>query len=212
MCAAPGNKTSHLAELMNDHGLIIAIDKIPRKIEALKLKIHDHGYKSVHCFSYDSAKLYAPEGHTVNDTLIDPPYCDEQFDKILLDGPCSALGNRPQLNNPITDSMLLSYPKMQKKLLTAAVPLLKSKGTLVYSTCTVNVNENERMVEWVLNKFQQLELVEAIPHLGGYGWTDCGINDTDCYKVQRFGLSNENTNSDLYSDTIGFFIAKFRKK
>jgi 16S rRNA C967 or C1407 C5-methylase (RsmB/RsmF family) len=67
---------------------------------------------------------------------------------VLLDAPCSALGQRPQLRNTIKVKELMSFPKLQKKLLRAAVELVKPGGCIVYSTCTFNVDENEKVVLW----------------------------------------------------------------
>ena len=77
------------------------------------------------------------------------------FDKILLDAPCSALGQRPQLTNNMKLKELLSFPKLQKKLFDVAVKLLKPGGHLVYSTCSITRGENEDMVDWACEKFQK---------------------------------------------------------
>lgn len=175
MCAAPGNKTSHLAELMNDNGLIVAIDKTPNKLKILEDKIMSYQFSSVKCFAYDSTKLLST-GNCIND-IVEPPFPAQYFDKILLDAPCSALGNRPVLRNDMSPKMLRSYPVVQKKLFKTAVELLKSNGILVYSTCTVTSAENEEIVEWALNKFDDIELISADPLLGGPGWPNVGLND-----------------------------------
>ena len=91
----------------------------------------------VECLVADSTKL--PE---------DRPDLVESFDKVLLDGPCSALGQRPQLSNTMKMKELLSFPKIQKKLFHAAVRLLKSGGSLVYSTCTITRGKPGSMFEF----------------------------------------------------------------
>lgn len=175
MCAAPGNKTSHLAELMKDDGSIIAIDKTPNKLLILEEKIRTYRLNSVKCFAYDSTKLLS---HTDDITEAEnPPFRSCSFDKILLDAPCSALGNRPVLRNDISSKMLKSYPVIQKKLFQTAVELLKRNGVLVYSTCTVTSGENEEIVLWALNKFDDIELISADPLLGGPGWPNVGLSD-----------------------------------
>lgn len=175
MCAAPGNKTSHLAELMKDEGMIIAIDKTPNKLKILDEKMKSYQFESVKCFAYDSTKLLL--GDNCSNDIVEPPFPSHYFDKILLDAPCSALGNRPVLRNDISPKMLKSYPVVQKKLFKTAVELLKCNGTLVYSTCTVTSAENEEIVEWALAKFDNIELISADPLLGGPGWSNVGLND-----------------------------------
>lgn len=180
MCAAPGNKTSHLAVLMKDDGLIIAIDKTPKKLKILQEKMNDYQFNSVKCFAYDSTKLLSNDIDS-DDTRLEPPYPSNFFDKILLDAPCSALGNRPLLRNDVSPKMLTSYPVVQKKLFKTAFELLKSNGILVYSTCTVTSAENEEIVRWALNKFDDIELISAEPLLGGPGWSNAGLSDEQRY-------------------------------
>lgn len=175
MCAAPGNKTSHLAELMKDQGLIIAIDKTPNKLKVLEEKIRTYKFDSVKCFAYDSTKLLTDGSCNVD--IMEPPFPREFFDKILLDAPCSALGNRPVLRNDISPKMLKSYPVIQKKLLKTGFELLKRNGILVYSTCTITSGENEEIVQWALQKFDNIELISADPLLGGPGWSNVGLSD-----------------------------------
>lgn len=180
MCAAPGNKTSHLAELMKDDGLIVAIDKTPNKLKILEEKIETYQFKSVKCFAFDSTKLLSND-NCGDDKAIKPPFPSNFFDKILLDGPCSGLGNRPLLKHDISPKMLRSYPVIQKKLFKTAVELLKRNGILVYSTCTVTSGENEEIVQWALNTFNDIELVSADPLLGGPGWPNVGLSDDQRY-------------------------------
>ncbi|XP_075238685.1 tRNA (cytosine(72)-C(5))-methyltransferase NSUN6-like isoform X4 [Lycorma delicatula] len=92
-----------------------------------------------------------------------------------------------------------------------AVKLLKPNGTLVFSTCTLLVTENESMVSWVLNEFLDLQLVPAEPIVGGPGNKNCGLTEEQCHLVQKFGPSYCNSSFPHQSDTVGFFIAKFKK-
>lgn len=182
MCAAPGNKTTHLAELMQDTGLLVALDKTPNKLKLLLDKMATYNLKSVKCYAFDSTKaLRAVDTRETSEMDVSPPFRPQSFDKILLDAPCSALGNRPMLRNDITPKMLTSYAVVQRKLFAAAVPLLRTGGVLVYSTCTVAVSENEDMVRWALDKFTDIHLVAAEPLLGGPGWSGAGLTDN-----QRF--------------------------
>ena len=118
-----------------------------------------------------------------------PPYPPGSFDRVLLDAPCSALGQRPQALCHFKLKELLSYPPYQRMLIKQvysshseciqhgysqcmpllnfpgnlqAVGLLKSGGTLVYSTCTYSPEENECQVEWMLRTFPQIQLVKQV--------------------------------------------------
>lgn len=179
MCAAPGNKTTHLAQLMNDTGCVIALDKTPAKWRTLMRTIELFGLKTVHCFDYDSTKVVSDAvGADINTELsFKPPFPSESFDKILLDAPCSCLGMRPMLRNDLTVKMVSSYAVVQRKLFASAVQLLRVGGVLVYSTCTIMVAENEDIVRWALQKYPQLKLVAAEPLLGGPGWPNEGLSD-----------------------------------
>lgn len=189
MCAAPGNKTTHLAELMADRGRLIALDKTPKKLRLLQEKVDTFGVRSVRCYAHDSTKALRAVPETGDkddgdDGALRPPFEPETFDRILLDAPCSALGNRPQLRNDMSVRMLASYPVVQKKLWRTAFELLRPGGVLVYSTCTVAVAENEEMVAWALQKFAgRIELMVAAPLMGGPGWSGCGLSEEQRYVI-----------------------------
>lgn len=205
MCSAPGNKTTHIAELLNDEGCIIALDKTENKIKLVQEKIFKNNLCSIKAYAFDSTKAF--DGSLLeNNEDLKPPFKSATFDRILLDAPCSALGNRPVLSSSLTPKMLESYAKVQKKLFSNAVPLLKAGGTLVYSTCTVNIAENEEIVAWALEKYPELDLQPATPLYGGPAWPSKGLTEAERNMIQRFGPSESKI------DTVGFFIAKFVKK
>jgi methyltransferase NSUN6 len=114
---------------------------------------------------------------------------------------------RPKLQIPQTSvHELMSFAHYQQLLVREAVALLKPGGVLTYSTCTIHVNENEAMVKHILDSYTQMELdpidiICGLPGLPGFGLTD-----EQCRVVRRFDPS------DTSSDTIGFFVAKFRKR
>lgn len=209
MCASPGNKTTHIAQLMNDIGRIIALDKSRHRVSILKKNIELFQFKCVECFVFDATKAVS-EAFNNNWS---PPFSEESFDRILLDAPCSGFGNRPILSTNMTIKSLASYPKLQRKLLECAIKLLKVGGILVYSTCTVLPEENEENVAWMLKKYDgKIELECASPLFGGPGLRNTGLNKEQLTKVQRFGPCNgENTMQNVI-DSTGFFICKFKKK
>ncbi|XP_068898040.1 tRNA (cytosine(72)-C(5))-methyltransferase NSUN6 isoform X2 [Tenebrio molitor] len=192
MCASPGNKTTHIATFLQNQGRLVAIDKTPSKVAQLRERCDRFGVQ-VEIIQADSTKLVVQERFPL-----------ETFDKILLDAPCSALGKRPQLVNTITLKVLRSYVPLQRKLFETAVQLLKKNGTLVYSTCTVTLAENEGIVAWALKNFD-LELETGNPSLGGPGLKGAQLSEDQLRKVQRFGPKQP-------VDSVGFFIAKFVKK
>ena len=109
-----------------------------------------------------------------------PPFPPESFDRILLNAPCSALGNRPVLSINLTAKILKSHPVLQKKLFTAAVGLVKVNGILVYSTCTITFAENEGIVAWAKDNFPNLRLSLPMPiFYGAEGLSDCGLSDDE---------------------------------
>jgi len=231
MCASPGGKTTHIACLIaNDtlhgaavDGIVIAIDKTEKKVNRIRANCDKLGLTNVNVFAHDSTKLLllaecVQKENAVNAPCIAPPFPPHSFDRILVDPPCSGLGQRPQLRYVMSDKELNSYPVYQKKLLRQAVPLLKPGGCLVYSTCTLLPEENESQVAWLLKTFPQLQLDTQIPHLGRNGFSGYGLSDDDCEKVQRFDWSffpateeYLRDGDEACRDTIGFFIAKFVK-
>lgn len=134
------------------------------------------------------------------------------FSHILLDAPCSGLGQRPQLRTKMTCKELASFPRLQKKLFATAVELLSPGGTLVYSTCTIVTEENEDVVAWAVKAFGgRLELVDSEPVLGGPGWAVEGLPAELAAKTQRFFGPFSGDDLNECEDTIGFYLAKFKK-
>lgn len=133
---------------------------------------------------------------------------EEYFDKVLVDAPCSGLGQRPSLSfNEFSLDSLRKTAEYQRKLLSEAFKVLKPGGVLVYSTCTINPMENEENVMWLLNQYQsKIELVE--PNLRAYaseGLPSIIKDPSIRSKVLRFDPIRT-------PQTIGFFAAKFMKK
>ncbi|XP_033117506.1 tRNA (cytosine(72)-C(5))-methyltransferase NSUN6-like, partial [Anneissia japonica] len=108
-------KTVHIATLMKDNGVVYALEKSSRKISKIKDNVDRFGLTCVKIFAFDSTKACddncGPEvGHDK------PPFPPGSFDRILLDTPCSALGQRPILHSKFTLQELKSYPTYQRKL------------------------------------------------------------------------------------------------
>ncbi|XP_041366419.1 tRNA (cytosine(72)-C(5))-methyltransferase NSUN6-like [Gigantopelta aegis] len=210
MCAAPGGKTIHIATLMDNRGRVVAFDKTSQKVQKVLDNASRWGVTCVQAYCFDARKAVDISA----DVSGAPPYPRATFDRILLDAPCSALGQRPASRNRLKVNDLLSYPRYQRKLFYSAVELLRPGGVLVYSTCTVTLDENEGQVAWALETFPCLSLVKQKMHLGGPGFPGSDLKKDDLHLVQRFDPSalslSETATCD--TDTIGFFIAKFIKK
>jgi len=150
-CAAPGTKTTHLAQLIKDDGQILAIDRSDIRLNLLKDNLKRLDIKSVNALKIDATKLID----------IKPEYIN-YFDKILIDAPCSGLGTlarNPDARWKITKESIDKLIRIQEELLETIIPLLKKNGLLVYSTCTICPSENNLLIEKFLKKHDKLELI-----------------------------------------------------
>jgi len=221
MCAAPGGKTNHLASLTNNNATIIACDKSRRKMVTARQKFKALGATCIVPLHLNSTNNVIRDGSKARsvkemignanasekDGLLNiKGFYPESFDKILLDPPCSALGLRPRLSM-VTMGIedLWKISEYQKKFVDNAVALLKSGGTMTYSTCTFNSSENEKMVSYILSQHPSMKLVPIDINFGLPGLTNKGLTEEQCQFVKRFDPSNESM------DTMGFFVAKFVK-
>lgn len=199
----------------------MALDKTQPKIDRIQMNVARLHLSCVQFYKCDGRQALCEESKALPRCGDPPPYGPCSFDRILVDAPCSGLGRRPQLQCPLTLKELRSFPTLQKGLLVTAFHLLKPSGTLVYCTCTVSPEENEYQVAWLLEKFPELSLVKQEPHLGGQGLCGHGLTEVQCQLVQRFDpivaskdlmtTPPDPTPDLVHTDTIGFFIACFRK-
>ncbi|XP_019518471.1 PREDICTED: putative methyltransferase NSUN6 isoform X1 [Hipposideros armiger] len=225
MCAAPGGKTTHIAALMRDQGEVIALDKVANKVKKIKQNALLLGLNSIRAFCFDGTKALKLD--TVKGIEGEPPFLPESFDRILLDAPCSGMGQRPNMACAWTLKEVTSYQPLQRKLFTVAVKLLKPGGVLVYSTCTITLAENEEQVAWALTAFPCLQLQPQEPQIGGEGMMGASLSFEQLKLLQRFDpsvVALPDTDFDSLRDArvedmirlanqdcIGFFIAKFLK-
>ncbi|HEX37407.1 MAG TPA: 16S rRNA (cytosine(967)-C(5))-methyltransferase RsmB [Candidatus Cloacimonetes bacterium] len=139
MCAAPGGKSLYLASLTNDKAQITAVDNDQERMNFFKNNLKRMPHRSINLVKKDV--LYFSETHT--------------FDKILLDAPCTGWGvlqKKPELRIQSQKRLETLIP-LQQKLLDKANTLLKKDGYLVYSTCTINSQENEKQIDRFLTKY-----------------------------------------------------------
>ena len=183
MCAAPGGKTSEIAQIVNNSSNIMACEENKIRCEKLKYNLSHLGCKNINVMLTDARKL---------DSFF-------RFDSILLDAPCSGSGTINIENNKDLSyfSLLLvkNSAKTQKALLKKAIEILKPGSSMVYSTCSILKEENEEVVKTVLNKNVVLE--------------DININiDEACLlesSLDKVLTIKPSTNYE------GFFIAKIKK-
>lgn len=187
MCAAPGGKTTFIAEKMNDKGEVFAHDVHEHKLALIEANAKRLGLTSITAKSGDSRKLEAM-------------YEPASFDRILVDAPCSGLGvirRKPEIKYVKTAADFEGLVKIQSELLDTASKLIKPGGIVVYSTCTVEYVENRGMAESFLERHPEMEKI-SLPNLGGNEKLDIK-DDTLQVLPQHFGGD-------------GFFVAAFRKR
>lgn len=170
LCAAPGGKTTHLAELMDNKGQIVACDIHPHKMKLITDQAQRLGITTIQTLAQDGRQL--PQQF--------PP---ASFDAILLDAPCSGLGvlrRRPEIKWRRQQSDFAELKQLQQQLLAAACTLLKPGGHLLYSTCTFEQSENQDQITAFLEDHPDVHLDQKwlmhLPHevqekaIIGDGW------------------------------------------
>ena len=197
MAAAPGGKTSYIAQLMKNTGVIVANDLKKERQKATVANMHRLGVKNVITCAHDGRKL---------GTIF-----KNRFDRILLDAPCSGLGvisRDPSVKVQRTIADVNQCCHLQKELLLAAIDALKYKGTkggcMVYSTCSVSIAENEEVVNYALSK-RDIRLVDTGLDFGNPGYTR--------YQQKRFHPSLAMTRRFYphVHNMDGFYVAKIEK-
>jgi len=169
LCAAPGVKTTQLAEATGDSATIIATDIDAERLKKVKENTTRLGINSVNIVSYEeilNSKFQIP---------------NSKFDCVLLDVPCSntgVLARRIEVRYRIKPKAIKKLTKTQSKLLATAAPMVKPHGKICYSTCSVQKDENSNLVRDFLQKNQNFELKsekltlpladECFDHDGGY--------------------------------------------
>jgi 16S rRNA (cytosine967-C5)-methyltransferase len=185
-CAAPGGKTTHIAEMMDNEGEVWALDLHEHKVKLIEEQRNRLKLTIIHTKCIDSRKA-------------GDYFANETFDRVLVDAPCSGLGvlrRKPDIKYSKNEEDVQALKSVQQSILHAVAPLVKQGGILVYSTCTVDRDENDRVIEQFLQQHPEfmpepLSLPEPVQPL---------VNG---HQVQVFP-------QDFGSD--GFYIACLRKK
>ncbi|MEY3749789.1 MAG: hypothetical protein RLZZ186_208 [Cyanobacteriota bacterium] len=152
-CAAPGGKSTHLAELMGDQGAVLALDRGEARLRRVSRNAERLGLQCITVQHADATALPHEQ-----------PELLASFDRILVDAPCSGLGTlarhadaRWRIDPASIDELVL----LQRRLLDGLLPLLKPQGRLVYATCTVHPRENSQLIEAVVAAQPHLQITES---------------------------------------------------
>jgi len=185
VCAAPGAKTSHLAQLLQNSGQIFSIDFSHRRINTLKKELRRTGVGIVDLILCDACKSLP---------------INVKADLVLLDPPCSGTGVfwRSPYSKWKTDFAIVeNLAKVQKMMLEACCEYVKDDGELVYSTCSITLEENEFLIEQFLKVHPEFSLAETEPKIG----------------VPAFlGLDKCQRTYPHIHEANGFFVAKLIRK
>ena len=191
LTAAPGSKTTQIAAMMGNKGCLIANDNSFERIKALRNNLNRLGVLNTLVTRINVSKF--PKG---------------EFDKVLLDAPCSLEGSMRKYFISWNENSIRSSAGRQKMMILRAFNLVKPGGVLVYSTCTYAPEENEGVVQFLLNKEEDAELedvkVKGLKHHPGLQKFRDTSFDAELKKTARVYIHDYNTG--------GFFIAKIRKK
>ncbi|MFC0558657.1 16S rRNA (cytosine(967)-C(5))-methyltransferase RsmB [Halalkalibacter alkalisediminis] len=190
-CAAPGGKSTHIAEQMDDQGTVLSFDLHEHKVKLIREQASRLGLDIIKAEAHDARKLKERLGNQL-------------FDRVLIDAPCSGFGvirRKPDIKWSKELKDIQAIQAIQQDILRTAATLVKPGGKLIYSTCTIDKDENEEVVQAFLKNHSDFQLDETL--------------------AER--LPEKARNSELYQrgmitilpqdfETDGFFIASLVKQ
>ncbi len=186
-CAAPGGKTTHMAELMDDRGEVLACDVSERGLGRLADNARRLGLSCIHARPGDAARYLPGE--------------PDSFDRVLVDAPCSGLGTlraHPEIRWRRTWKDLERLATLQAAILEQAASRVRPGGLLVYATCTLSPIENETLVGAFVERHAEFALEDAAAHLPG--------------AAHAMTAGRHFVTLPHRHDTDGFFAARMRRR
>ena len=185
LCSAPGGKTTHIAEILQNTGKVLAFDLHESKLGLIRENCERLGLTNVEVNTNDATKL--------NNELI------ECSDRILLDVPCSGIGiirKKPEIKWNKTRNDLRDVIPVQRDIMENAWKYLKTGGIMIYSTCTLNKEENEENIDWFLSTHK-----------------DCNIKKIFVGKQDNLVYNRNGSLTIMPNEYMdGFFVAKLEKR
>jgi len=184
LTASPGGKLTYASQLMKNEGLVIGIDRSLKKVEVLEENIHRLGVKNAKTICMDSR--YAD---------LELKDLRGKVDVVIVDPPCSAIGVRPKLYDNLTEKAVRDLSEYQRQFMKAGSNLLRKGGKMLYSVCTISIEECEDNVNYAAEELG-LQPVKGSSPIG-----DVGLPSRSRYadKLVRF--------HPHVHDTPGFFYA-----
>ena len=186
VCSAPGGKALHMADKLCGTGFVEARDLTEYKVNLIEENIGRSGMKNIRAVQQDA--------------LVYDEASKEKADIVLADLPCSGLGvlgKKTDIKYKMTRETQKELSDLQRKILSVVQSYVKPQGTLVYSTCTINEEENMENVRWFLEQYSQYHLVS--------------VKDSLCEGLKPSVKEGCLQLLSGVHDSDGFFIAKFRK-
>lgn len=160
LCAAPGGKTTHIAELMQDTGIVYAFDINPKRLGLVRQNADRLGITSI--------KTVAASAQEAHITIL-------HADRVLLDAPCSGFGvirHKPDIRLHRSEASIAELAGLQRELIVKAADVVKPGGTLVYSVCTTEPEETTEIVKWLLSNRTDFSVSEPSRLIGKGQRTD----------------------------------------
>jgi NOL1/NOP2/sun family putative RNA methylase len=194
LAAAPGGKTTHIAQKMQNTGRVIAIEQDRQRLSSLESNILRCGVTNAIVLRGDAKKIQA---------------LNIQPDRILLDAPCSGEGLIPLDPTRKTSKTMADVhycATREDEMLDTAISIIAPGGTIVYSTCSIAPEENEYIIDNILKRYPEIKVVPIPINFGSAGYTEpFGVHLNESLKLSRRFLPHQD-------GTEGFFICKMIKE
>lgn len=194
MCSAPGSKASQIAAMMNNKGLLISNDVQGIRLKALGINLQRTGVSN--------SIITQMSGHKFKKTSF-------IFDKVLVDAPCSGTGTIRRSLKTLDmwgPNMVRKMASQQKQLIASGFEVLKPGGVMVYSTCTMEPEENEAVTSWLVNKYPDAKIEKIDLNIKrSQAITEFGKEKYDPQVKECLRIWPQD------NDTEGFFVAKIKK-